>query len=307
MNKIKKFLPLCIVTAGCLWGLMGFFVRRFNDFGIDSLTIVFLRAFFTAVITSVGILIYKKELIRIKLRDVWIFAGAGLLSIVFFNYCYFSAVSVMSLSVAAILLYTSPIFVMLLSAVIFKERITAKKTAAMLISIFGLSLVTGIFEGNASVTVTGILFGIGSAFGYALYSIFTRLAINRGYHPLTITCWSFIWAAVFSAFAVNYDACFNMIESDIAMLPFTVLFAVTVTVLPYVLYSLGLTGTENGKAAVLASAEPVAATVYGVFFFGEIPSIPGIIGIVIVIAAILISGSPDKKKEKKNERNNVQP
>lgn len=292
--------------AGCLWGLMGFFVRRFNDFGIDSLTIVFLRAFFTAIITSLGILIYKKELIRIKLRDVWIFAGAGLLSIVFFNYCYFSAVSVMSLSVAAILLYTSPIFVMLLSAVIFKERITAKKTAAMVISIFGLSLVTGIFEGDASVTVTGILFGIGSAFGYALYSIFTRLAINRGYHPLTITCWSFIWASVFSAFTVNYDACFKMIESDIAMLPFTVLFAVTVTVLPYVLYSLGLTGTENGKAAVLASAEPVAATVYGAVFFGEIPSILGIIGIVTVIAAILISGSPDRKKENKNGKNQVQ-
>ncbi len=306
MNKIKKLLPLCIVTAGCLWGLMGFFVRRFNEYGIDSLTIVFLRAFFTAVITAIGILIYKKELIRIKLRDIWIFAGSGLLSIVFFNYCYFSAVSVMSLSVAAILLYTSPVFVMLLSAVIFKERVTARKIAAMVISIIGLSLVTGIFEGGASVTVTGILFGIGSAFGYALYSIFTRLAINRGYHPFTITCWSFIWAAVFSAFTVNYDACFKMIETDIAMLPFTVLFAITVTVLPYILYSLGLTGTENGKAAVLASAEPVAATVYGALFFGEIPSLIGIIGIVTVIAAILISGSTDRTKENKNERNNVQ-
>ena len=301
--KNKKILPLCIVGAGCLWGLMGLFIRRFNEFCIDSMTIVFIRAFFTAVITMAGMAVFGRKLLRIRLKDIWIFAGAGLLSIVFFNLCYFSAIKEMSLSVAAILLYTSPIFVMLLSAVFFKEKITARKIAAMAVSIFGLCLVTGLFEGAISVSLSGILFGIGSAFGYALYSIFTRAAINRGYNPLTITGWSFTFAALFSAFLADYGACSEMLTADISMLGFSAIFAVVVTVLPYALYSLGLTGTENGKAAILASAEPVAATLYGAVFFGEIPSVMGIVGIVIVIAGILICGSNGKMK-RRNENEN---
>lgn len=301
----KKILPLCIVGAGCLWGLMGLFIRRFDEFGIDSMTIVFIRALFTAVITMAGLAIFKRELLKIRLKDIPIFAGAGLLSIVFFNLCYFSAIKEMSLSVAAILLYTSPVFVMLLSAVFFKERVTAQKIIAMTVSIFGLCLVTGLFEGQASVSLSGILFGIGSAFGYALYSIFTRAAINRGYNPLTITGWSFTFAAFFSAFTANYKACGEMLATDIGMLGFSAVFAVVVTVLPYALYSLGLTGTENGKAAILASAEPVAATIYGALFFGEIPSVMGVIGIVTVIAGILICGSNGKsEKGKENESKN---
>lgn len=295
MNS-KKILPLCIVGAGCLWGLMGLFIRRFSEFGIDSMTIVFIRALFTAVITMAGMTIFSRKLLKIRLKDIWIFAGAGLLSIVFFNLCYFSAIKEMSLSVAAILLYTSPIFVMLLSAVFFKEKITVRKVTAMLISIFGLCLVTGLFEGEATVSLSGILFGIGSAFGYALYSIFTRAAINRGYNPLTITGWSFTFAAVFSAFLADYNVCAQMLEADISMLGFSAIFAVVVTVFPYALYSLGLTGTENGKAAILASAEPVAATVYGALFFGELPSVIGIIGIITVIVGILICGSKGKRR-----------
>lgn len=293
--KSKKILPLCIVGAGCLWGLMGLFIRQFSRFGIDSMTIVFIRALFTAVITMAGMAVFKGKLLKIHIKDIWIFAGAGLLSIVFFNLCYFSAIKEMSLSVAAILLYTSPIFVMLLSAIFFKEKITARKITAMAVSIFGLCLVTGLFEGESAVSLSGILFGIGSAFGYALYSIFTRAAINRGYNPLTITGWSFSFAALFSAFLADYGACAEMLSADISMLGFSAVFAVAVTVLPYALYSLGLTGTENGKAAILASAEPVAATVYGALFFGELPSVIGIIGIITVIAGILICGSEDKR------------
>lgn len=296
--KSKKILPICIIGAGCLWGLMGLFIRQFDKFGIDSMTIVFIRAFFTAVITMVGMAIFKRKLLKIRLKDIWIFAGAGLLSIVFFNLCYFSAIKEMSLSVAAILLYTSPIFVMLLSAIFFKEKITVRKIVAMAVSIFGLCLVTGLFEGQISVSLSGILFGIGSAFGYALYSIFTRAAINRGYNPLTITGWSFTFAAIFSAFLTDYKACSEMLTADISMLGFSAIFAVVVTVLPYALYSLGLTGTENGKAAILASAEPVAATIYGALFFGEIPSVIGIIGIITVIAGILICGSEGKRGNK---------
>ena len=293
---IKKLSPLYIVIAGCLWGTMGIFVRRFNSYGVESMSIVFVRSLFTAIITLAATAVYDRKLLKIKLRDIWIFAGTGLISIVLFNYCYFTAISMMSLSVAAILLYTSPIFVMLFSALFFKEKITFKKVNAMIISIIGLVFVTGVFEGNSTVSVQGIIYGIISAIGYALYSIFSRVAINHGYSSLTTTGWSFAFAALFSMFMADIPACTNMFAESPLMILYTVLFAIVASVLPYIFYSLGLKGTENGKAAVIASVEPVAATVFGIFLYGEYPSIFAIIGIALVLAALILSIEIPKQK-----------
>ncbi|MGN0679315.1 MAG: DMT family transporter, partial [Oscillospiraceae bacterium] len=254
---ISKLSPLFIVIAGCLWGTMGIFVRKLNEVGIESMSIVFIRALFTAAITFALTAIRNRELLKIKLHDVWIFAGTGLVSIVLFNFCYFTAISMMSLSAAAILLYTSPIFVMLLSAVIYKERITFRKIIAVVLSLAGLSLVTGIF-GGAQLTPAGIVIGLLSAFGYAMYSIFGRAAINRGYSSLTTTAWSFAFAAFFSAFFADYGAIFDAVSQSVLIIPYTIVFAMIASVAPYILYSLGLHGTETGKAAVIASVEPIA-------------------------------------------------
>lgn len=284
----KKTAPLCIILAGCLWGSMGIFVRRFNEYGVSSMNIVFIRALFTAVMIFGFSAIRKPSSLKLRLRDLWIFAGSGLLSIVFFNFCYFSGISVMPLSLAAILLYTSPIFVMLLSAIFFREKITLRKIIAIAVSITGLALVTGIFSDTVSVTPAGILYGIGSAFGYALYSIFSRLALNRGYTPLAITGWSFAFAAVFSAFFCDFPLLAGLYSVQPSMLLFSAFFALVVSVLPYVLYSTGLTGTENSLAAVIASVEPVAATIFGAVLFGEYPDFSSVIGILLVLGALIL-------------------
>ena len=314
---ISKLSPLFIVLAGCLWGSMGIFVRRLNDAGIQSMSIVFIRALFTAAITFALTALRNKELLKIKLRDIWIFAGTGLISIVLFNFCYFTAISMMSLSAAAILLYTSPIFVMLLSAMIYKERITVQKVIAVVLSLAGLSLVTGVFGGArltpmgivfgllsafgyansavVSVTPSGVLYGLGSALGYAMYSIFGRAAINRGYGSLTTTAWSFAFAALFSAFFADYGAIFGAVSDSALIIPYTVVFAIVASVAPYVLYSLGLRGTETGKAAVIASVEPIAASLFGIILYHEIPTVQSVFGILLVLAALAMCIITPKK------------
>lgn len=294
----KELAPLLIIIAGCLWGAMGLFVRKLNGWGIESMDVVFVRALLTAVITFAITAIYDRKQLKIRLRDVWIFAGTGLFSIVMFNYCYFSAMSVMSLSAAAILLYTSPIFVMLMSAVFFKERITVQKIIAVFVSLAGLCLVTGVF-GGATITPAGIALGLLSAVGYALYSIFGRAAIDHGYSSLTMTSWSFAFAAVFSAFLTDYGAIGAAISASPVFIPYSVLFAVVVSVAPYLLYSAGLKGTETGKAAVIASVEPVAASVFGAVVFHEIPSVYSVLGILLVLAALVLCIAPSGNRPKK--------
>ncbi|MGN0600412.1 MAG: DMT family transporter [Oscillospiraceae bacterium] len=294
----KKYSSVLIILAGCLWGTLGIFVRKFSAYGITSMSIVFIRSLLTAVCVMGVTALARPSLLKFRLKDIWIFAGMGLFSIVLFNFCYFRAVMLMSLSAAAILLYTSPVFVMLLSALIFKEKISLRKIVSIFFSIAGLVLVTGFIGDTKTVSAEGLICGLLSAIGYALYSIFTRSAINRGYGSVTITGWAFFFAAVFSVFAADLGAISSMFSENTAMLGYSVAFAVCASVMPFMLYSAGLKGTENSTAAVLASAEPVAATIFGMVFFGEIPSPEAFVGIIIVIAAMLLSAERKKNVEK---------
>ena len=185
---------------------MGLFVRPLNEKGLTSWDIVFLRAVLTSVIMAVVLLIKDRKLFRIRLRDLWCFAGTGLLSIVFFNLCYFKEITITSLSVAAILLYTAPAFVMLISAVCFKERLTVKKVIALVLSFTGLIFVTGLFGGSGveRLTFPKLMIGLGAGLGYALYSIFSRYAIERGYESYTISFYTFVFATLATIFFAKF-------------------------------------------------------------------------------------------------------
>ena len=110
---MTKLPYIFILLAGMLWGTMGFWVRELNGRGLVSMDIVFLRSAVTVFIMLAVLLIKDRKLLRIKLKDLWCFAGTGLCSIVFFNFCYFRAIMLTTLSVAAVLLYTAPAFVIL--------------------------------------------------------------------------------------------------------------------------------------------------------------------------------------------------
>ena len=58
--------------------------------------------------------LFRRDLLKVRAKDLWIFVGGGMASIILFNYCYFQTIQRASLSTAAILLYTSPVFVLLL-------------------------------------------------------------------------------------------------------------------------------------------------------------------------------------------------
>ena len=136
-NAADRLSPLYIIIAGALWGSMGLFVRRLGDAGCNSAEIAQLRSLVTAVILFLFLIIKERNLLRIRLRDIWCFIGTGVLSIVFFNLCYFTTIELTSLSVAAVLLYTAPAFVIVLSAILFKEQITKRKVIALILTFVG--------------------------------------------------------------------------------------------------------------------------------------------------------------------------
>ncbi|MGN0414125.1 MAG: DMT family transporter [Agathobacter sp.] len=290
------FAPLLIVSAGILWGSMGLFVRRLNGLGLASMEIVALRSVVTAVLMLLFLLCFDRRLLQIKWKDIWCFFGTGICSILFFNFCYFKAMELTSLSVAAILLYTAPAIVMLLSYFLFREKLTGRKILSVLMTFAGCVLVTGILTEGGAVSAAGILMGLGAGLGYALYSIFSRYALEKGYHTFTITFYTFLIASIGSFFLADMGKVVQTAAKDAGTMLLCLGLGIVCTVIPYLTYTLGLKYVENGKASILASIEPVTATLLGGIVFHERLTAGSAAGVILVLTALYIASAENREK-----------
>ena len=293
---MKKYAPVLIILSGILLGTMGLFVRRLNAMGLDSMEIVELRCVFATLILFPVVFFKDRKLLKLKSRNLPSLAASGICSILFFYFCYFSTISLMDLSTAAILLYTAPIFVMLMSLALFGEKLTKRKVISLILAFGGCCLVSGITSSQATISLAGILLGLGSGFGYALYSIFSRYSLNQGLSSMTITLYTFCFAAIGGAFLADFSLLIQVFsENGLSFFLFAVFFTLVTTVLPYLLYTAGLSHVENGAASVMASIEPVVATVLGFLVFSEKPTFSAFLGILLVLGALAVLNLEKKK------------
>ena len=289
MEKNKRNIgPLLIILAGCFWGSMGIFVRRLSTFGFSPIQIVALRITVAALAFSLLLLIKDRSGFRIALRDLPLFLGLGFGSILFFTVCYFSAITIMPLSTAAILLYTSPIWIMLMSVLFFREKLNRIKLIALALAFAGCVLVSGI--SGEGLTVTGLLLGLGSGIGYGLYSILGTIALRK-YSPYTVTTYTFLFAAAGSWLVcqpTDLISKFSAAKNLTGLLLFCVLTGLVTAVIPFLAYTLGLRTVEASRAGILATIEPLVATLVGIVVFSEPLTLLSGMGIVLILAAVVL-------------------
>lgn len=277
---------VAIISAGSLWGFMGLFRRFMGDIGVTSAGVIILRCGLAAILFAVTMLATGPGQFRVKPRDFWCFIGSGVCSLLFFSYCYFQAMTLMSLSAAAILLYTAPSLVMVMSLFIFREKLTVKKIIALVLAFIGCAFVSGL-GGGTRLTTAGLLYGLGAGFGYALYSIFARFALNRGYTSNTVNFYSCLLAAIGAALIWGAAEPVGVLFASWGNTGLCLLAALVTCYLPYLLYTYGLTGLETGKASIMASVEPVVATVVGIAVFHEKMTALAAVGVVLVLSAVV--------------------
>ena len=282
---MKKYVA-GILAAGTLWGFMGLFVRLLGERGIGSTGAVLLRCALAAALFAVTILLKDRKLFRVRLRDLWCFLGTGLCSLLFFTWCYFTSMNYLDLSTAAILLYTAPSIVIVLSRFVFREKLTPAKLAALVLAFAGCCLVSGVGSGTRLPTA-GLLYGLGAGFGYALYSIFARLAMDRGYHSITVNFYTCLLAALGAGLIWGLGPVPVMFSGG-GTFALCLCAAAVTCFLPYLLYTYGLSGVETGKASIMASVEPVVATLVGVFVFRERLTAGGLCGTLLVLGAVIL-------------------
>ena len=286
MKKSPRGAYASILAAAALWGIIGVWNRNLMAAGLSPTGIVVVRNFGGMLLLLAVFAVKDRSVFRMRREHVKYFFGTGIISVVLFTSCYFSCQKICSLAVASILLYTAPSFVVILSAMLWKEPVTKKKLLVLALTLVGCACVCGVFDGGLTVTFTGILLGLGAGFFYALYSIFGRYALAH-YSSMTVTVWTFIFAGPASLVMLRPAEMRAVFTAPSAWLLAAGL-VVFSTVAPYILYTRGLARVESGKASIMASLEPVVAALAGVLIFGEPMGLLTLLGILCVLAGVYI-------------------
>lgn len=278
---------LAILLGAALWGLIALFYKHLEAYGFSALQIVAIRVVFSAILLSLIILKISPTLLSVKLQDMWMFIGTGIISLLLFNIFYFNAISMSSISMAVLLLYTAPAFVMLLSLFFFKEKLTKRKLLALLVTLIGCICITGAISGDWQLTPLAFIYGIASGLGYALYSIFGKFALKK-YNSFTISVYTFYLTSVGALPFCEPKQIVTVFYQNQNALWYGLGIAVFSTILPYLLYTYGLRYVEAGRASILATTEPVVGCLVGIFLFNETLNIEKLLGMCLILSAIVI-------------------
>ena len=277
-----------ILTAAALWSLTGPLCLYCLKAGMTPMEIAFWR-------TSVGAILFCVHAgvtgsLRLQTpRDGWAFFlfGAACLGGLFS--VYQGTVREGGAALAAILLYTAPIWVAVASRLIFKEALSRGKLLAIGISLAGVACIS--FSGSGdlgTVTPLAVMLGLGSGLLYSVHFIFTKRYLER-YSPFALYGFSMVAAAM---------ACFPFVSLDLdrvfsAWAPLLIV-SVLCSYCAFWVYCEGLRRVDPTKAVVLATIEPMLATFVAWWWWGEFFAPAGWVGTALVMAAvflIIIDGS----------------
>ncbi|MDO4502147.1 MAG: EamA family transporter [Coriobacteriia bacterium] len=280
-----------VLVAGVLWGVIGVFTKALTAAGLSSVEITAVRMFVGTAGMLAVILLTDRSKLRIQLRHLWMFVGTGIVSLVLFNVCYFTCIQLSEVSIAVILLYTSPLWVTLMSAVLFRERLTGRKLAALAMALVGCALVAGLTGGGLALSPLSLGLGLASGFFYALYSIFGRVALEH-YASETVTFYTFLMGAVCLVFLGSPGHIAGVVAADPGAGLWCIGIGLVCTIAPYLLYTKGLKRMETGRAAILATAEPLVGAVLGICAFGETAGPAKLCGMALILVAVVLLNLP---------------
>ena len=282
----------CVILGGICWGFIGVFNRMLGAAGLTMANRMVVRNFLSLLLLTAVFALFRRSVFRVSPRHLPLFAASGIVSVLGNAWAFFSCQMECSLAVAATLLYLAPAFVTVLSALLWKTRITPRKAAALLLAFAGCALVSGIAGGALTISRRGLLLGLTAAFLYGMYTVFAHYGLQH-YDSLTMTYWSFVFSGLASLAFADAGELLPVLQTGRGIAGAAGL-VIIATVLPYSLYTKGLEGVESGKAAILANVEPVMAAILGIVIFHEQLSAWAVLGIVCVLGGVVILAKEDE-------------
>ncbi len=293
MVNINKGL-LMVSCAGICWATTGLFGTLLFREGLDPVSVASTRSALASILFLGFLLAAHPKKLIINPRQIFMLALGGLSGIAIFNVFYLNAINMAGMSTAVVLLYTSPVFAVILARIFLGEPLTRVKVAALIIAFTGVILVAEAFDlGNLINNPQAVLTGLGAGFFFSLLSVFGKY-ITGSTHRLSTSFYLLFTGSIFLALIRPPWLAVMEIRSAPSLLMALAALVLISTFSAHFLYIYGLSYLEAGKASIAVAIEPPAAIFLAYIFLGERLVPVQYAGVILVLAAVFLLRLPQK-------------
>lgn len=275
-----------IAGAALFWGSSGTAAKFLFEHSISPLLVVESRVIIAGIILTVAFLLGNPKILKIKLVDSRDFLLLGVVGVVGSNYAYYAAIQETNVGIAILMQYTAPALVAIYMVLSKKEKISHVKVLAISLSLMGCAILLGVFNHDVHLTALGIFFGTLSAFCFAFFNVFNKVA-SKDYSIWTALTYTLISASVFWLLLDIFVHTQIRIVSN-EELTTLIIFSFSSVLIPYFFYFTGLKILVPSTAVVVSTLEPVVAIVTAFVVLGETLHWVQVIGGIFVIAAVIL-------------------
>lgn len=274
-----------VMLAAICWGISGGIADVLMNKGWDPVVISFYRGAIGLACFFIWFVFHlKQNWVTSPRFYIWaILAGFGVAGNFTF---YFLSIQASSVAVASTLMYTAPVFVLLISFLLRIERSTWFKWGCISGVLMGIILLTGAYNTDSiSVSFLGVATGLAAGLSYALFIFGFKNASSIGRTQTTLTVSFLSFCLILFLFTDKKEAASVVTSNDIGWF---VLLGLVGAGLSFILYLIGIRLTAASTASLVAMVEPVTASLFGVLLLGDHLTMIQILGMALILVTITV-------------------
>lgn len=279
---------LMVLGAATAWGLMGTLARYlFTGKEVGPLTLTAIRSTLAFLFLVLGLLVWDRRQLHLPRRDIPQAVLVGVAGLAMANFTYYYTISLTNVATAILLQYMAPILVALASVLFLGERLTWVTLLALALAVGGCFLMVKAYDPTLlRLNFPGLISGLLSACAFAAYTLFTKRAVAR-IPSWTLLVYAYAFATLFWWFLTPP---WVLLSAEYSLRLWAIFFLIgsAGTVLPFALYTFGLTYLPATQVSIISTMEPVVAAAAGLLFLGEILDWPQLVGGAVVVTGVVL-------------------
>ena len=289
-GEIKS--KIMLIASVFIFGTVGIF-RRYIPLPSGSIALV--RGVIGALFLLMILAIKKQKLSLGDIRRNLLFLCISGVFIGFNWILLFEAYVYTTVATATLCYYMAPIFVIILSPILLKERITLKKGICVAVALFGMVLVSGVIQGGLGgvADFKGILLGLGAAVLYAGVMLLNQKIKDISAYDKTIVQLAAATVVLIPYIILAEDI--SAAEITAKVIVFMLIVGIVNTGVAYLFYFGSMENLSGQTVALFSYIDPIVAIILSALFLKEKMGVPEIIGAVLVLGATIVSELPEKQ------------
>ena len=281
-NDITKGM-IAISMAAFLFGAAGALAKILFKADISPIDLAAIRAIVACALFALFLMITSRQALRLT-RDAMPLLLASGIAFTAVNISFYLAISKINVAAAITLEYTAPLFVLILSVLLHKRRLSWRDVSTVGVAIIGCFLLTGTSTSLFSLS-SGVLWGLFCGFSFGVANMIGNACSARGITPACVTFYSFLVSALIWMPALPFLSVWQ-IQTDLETLSLIGFITVVATIIPYWLLMYGLRHVDALPATIVGMLDPVAAGLLAFILIGETLTGGHITGIALILLAI---------------------